>query len=61
VRFKPGRLIFDTLNNLIIAVIMVNISAGIIIDTFGSLREKEGEKIKDIEEKCFICGNLKYF
>lgn len=38
---------------------MVNIVAGIIIDTFGSLREEESEKIKDIEDKCFICGNLK--
>ena len=38
---------------------MVNIVAGIIIDTFGSLREKENEKNKDIEDKCFICGNLK--
>ena len=38
---------------------MVNIVAGIIIDTFGSLREEEGDKIRDIEDKCFICGNLK--
>lgn len=29
---------------------------GIIIDTFGSLREIEMEKNKDIKDKCFICG-----
>ena len=39
---------------------MVNIVAGIIIDTFGDLRDKEQEKKKDIEEKCFICGIEKY-
>ena len=38
---------------------MVNIVAGIIIDTFGSLREGESAKIRDIEDKCFVCGNLK--
>lgn len=38
---------------------MVNIVAGIIIDTFGSLREKESDKIRDIEDKCYICGNPK--
>jgi inositol 1,4,5-triphosphate receptor type 1 len=40
---------------------MVNIVAGIIIDTFGSLREKENDKNEDIEEKCFICGKDKLF
>lgn len=34
--------------------------AGIIIDTFGSLREDENEKNIDIKEHCFICGNEKY-
>ena len=38
---------------------MINIVAGIIIDTFGSLREEENTKNRDIEDKCFICGNLK--
>lgn len=33
---------------------------GIIIDTFGSLREEETEKNEDIYESCFICGNDKY-
>ena len=32
------------------------ISKGIIIDTFGLLRDKENEKIKDIQQICFICG-----
>ena len=39
---------------------MLNIVAGIIIDTFGSLREEEEAKIVDIRENCFICGKEKY-
>lgn len=39
---------------------MINIVAGIIIDTFGSLREEENSKQSDIKDKCFICGNEKY-
>jgi inositol 1,4,5-triphosphate receptor type 1/inositol 1,4,5-triphosphate receptor type 3 len=35
---------------------MVNIVAGIIIDTFGSLREEENDKLIDKTENCFICG-----
>lgn len=39
---------------------MLNIVAGIIIDTFGSLREEEENKLKDMVDNCFVCGNLKY-
>lgn len=57
--FTVGRFIYDALSNIFLVIIMVNIVAGIIIDQFGNLREKDNEKNKDIEEKCFICGNLK--
>lgn len=39
---------------------MLNIVAGIIIDTFGSLREEEASKKEDILNYCFICGNEQY-
>lgn len=58
-KYKIGRFMFDNSSNIFLVIIMVNIVAGIIIDTFGSLREEEGDKIRDIEDKCFICGNLK--
>ena len=58
-KFSIGRVFFDGLYNLLVAIILVNIVAGIIIDTFGSLREKENEKILDIKDKCFICGIFK--
>jgi inositol 1,4,5-triphosphate receptor type 1 len=41
-------------------IILINISAGIIIDKFGDLRESENEKAKDIEGSCFICGISKF-
>ena len=40
---------------------MINIVSGIIIDTFGSLREEENAKTSDIQDICFICGLEKYF
>jgi len=58
-KYKIGRFSFDNTSNIILVIIMVNIVAGIIIDTFGSLREYENDKNRDIEDKCFICGNLK--
>ncbi|CAD8106824.1 unnamed protein product [Paramecium sonneborni] len=35
---------------------MVSIASGIIIDTFGQLREDENKMNSDIKDKCFICG-----
>lgn len=58
-KYQVGRFFYDNLSNIILVIIMVNIVAGIIIDTFGSLREEENIKLADIEDKCFICGNLK--
>ena len=61
ISYSIGRYLFDNLNNLLIPIIVVAIVAGLIIDTFGSLREEEESKSEDIEEKCFICGNNAYF
>ena len=41
---------------IIINILFINIIFGIIIDTFGELRDMRKELIKDVEEKCFICG-----
>ena len=38
------RIFFDSIYNLIVIVILVNIVSGIIIDTFGALRADENEK-----------------
>ena len=53
------RFFFDNISNILLVIIMINIWSGIIIDTFGNLRDVENERNRDIEDKCFICGNLK--
>ena len=35
---------------------MINVVSGIIIDTFGSLREEFKQLQEDLENICFICG-----
>lgn len=51
-----GRLAFDVVFFLVINVIMLNIIFGIIIDTFGELRDKRNSVIDDINSRCFLCG-----
>jgi hypothetical protein len=40
----------------IVNVGMLNLVAGVIITTFGQLRENQARIKEDTEEKCFICG-----
>lgn len=51
------RFLFE--NSLLIFnfIIILNIVTGIIIDTFGSLREEYNAYIEDTETYCFICGH----
>ncbi|CAK81773.1 unnamed protein product (macronuclear) [Paramecium tetraurelia] len=51
-----SRFVFDNAVNIVLVMIMLNMIQGIIVDTFGSLREKLQERIKDQTMKCFICG-----
>ncbi|CAD8131502.1 unnamed protein product [Paramecium pentaurelia] len=54
--YEIFRYIYDQINNLLLVIIMVSIASGIIIDTFGQLREDENKMNSDIKDKCFICG-----
>ncbi|EGR27735.1 MIR domain protein [Ichthyophthirius multifiliis] len=54
--YRWERLLFDNGFLIIVVIIIVQIVAGIIIDTFSNLREQENEKKEDIEGKCFVCG-----
>lgn len=51
-----GRLIFDLTFFVIIIVIMLNIVFGIIVDTFGELRDQRNRIEEDIRSRCFICS-----
>lgn len=55
-KYTISRFFFDNLFTLLIAITMVTIVAGIIIDTFGLLRDNENAKMRDMERICFICG-----
>lgn len=50
------RFFFDNVYFIILMIIMINIVAGIIIDTFGSLREELLNYTFDLGNYCFICG-----
>lgn len=55
-KYTAARFFYDNLFTIVIVIIMVTIVAGIIIDTFGLLRDNENAKLKDMERICFICG-----
>jgi hypothetical protein len=46
----------DVLYFLVVLVVLLNVVFGIIIDTFGNLRNKKIQRLIDTTEKCFICG-----
>ena len=50
------RIILDLSFFLLITIVLLNIIFGIIIDTFGSLRDAKDELQKDKINICFICG-----
>ncbi|EAR94170.2 cation channel family protein (macronuclear) [Tetrahymena thermophila SB210] len=54
------RVIYDVSWFALINVIFINIIFGVIIDTFGQLRDKKREVIEDMKNVCFICGLERY-
>lgn len=50
------RVLFDLSFFIIVNVILLNIIFGVIIDTFGELRELKNNIIEDVNDRCFICG-----
>lgn len=55
-----ARWVYDITFFVLVIVILLNIIFGIIIDTFGDLRDRRNEELKQVEETCFICGLDKY-
>jgi hypothetical protein len=51
-----SRFYFDMLYWVSVVLIMLNIVMGIVIDTFGELREKMTQEEDDKKEKCMICA-----
>jgi Asp-tRNA(Asn)/Glu-tRNA(Gln) amidotransferase C subunit len=42
--------------NFFLLILILQIFAGIIIDTFSNLREKQENVVEDMTNTCFICG-----
>ena len=55
VKMFIGRFIYDMTFFIIIIMIMGNVTFGLIVDTFGALRDKADQYEKDRKEFCFIC------
>jgi hypothetical protein len=51
-----ARLTYDMLFYALVTVVFLNILFGIIIDTFGQMRDEKREKETDMHGFCFICG-----
>lgn len=50
------RVVHDVSFRFIVPIILLSIVKGIIVDTFGALREEDQEKTEDMESRCFVCG-----
>jgi hypothetical protein len=51
-----NRIFFDFVMFFVVVLVLRNIFFGIIIDTFGELRDTKAEKEADAANRCFICG-----
>lgn len=50
------RWLLDILYFFAIVICVFNLVAGVVITTFGRLREEKNERMRDTEMVCFICG-----
>ncbi|EKF26918.1 hypothetical protein MOQ_009372 [Trypanosoma cruzi marinkellei] len=50
------RVSYDLVFFALVNVVFLNIMFGLIIDTFGELRDAKREKELDMKSKCFVCG-----
>lgn len=51
-----GRLLFDVVFFILINVLMLNLIQGIIIDSFGELRNEHWNREYNAKNVCFVCG-----
>ena len=51
------RLLFDVSFFILVIVILLNITFGIILNSFSQLRDEKNKKLKDIYSRCYVCGH----
>jgi ryanodine receptor 2 len=54
--YETFRIIFDITFFFVVIVILLAIIQGLIIDSFGELRDRAEDVQMEMETKCFICG-----
>jgi hypothetical protein len=54
----PIRFVYDLLFFFLVIIITLNLIFGVIIDTFGDLRQEKQEKDYTLRNTCFICGEF---
>ena len=53
---SPKRIIFDNIFNFIVLILIVELLAGIIIDTFSEMRDENKQRMFELNNECFVCG-----
>lgn len=54
--FEYVRYIYENLVVVFMVIILLELLSGVIIDTFGALRDMDNLKSSDVKGRCFICG-----
>lgn len=54
--FEIERFIYDTIYAIFFGLLFGNIISGIMLDAFGSLREKNDDLNSDKSNTCYICN-----
>jgi hypothetical protein len=54
--YSVFRLLFDVSYWVIVVVMLLSIVSGVIIDSFGQLRDLTSKIDRDMERRCFVCG-----
>jgi inositol 1,4,5-triphosphate receptor type 1 len=52
----PMRIVYDSLFFVWVGIIMNNIITGLIVDSFGSIREEKKTRYSTFANDCFVCG-----
>ena len=52
----PARIFFDSVFFVWVGIVLMNIITGLMVDTFGSIREEKELRRYTLENDCFVCG-----
>ena len=52
-------MIYDNVYNFMILILVIQLVAGIIIDTFSLMRESNETRDQEMKSECFICGQTR--